>query len=455
MVVTRSGNLYTFGDGEYGVLGQQDEEQHTSPMLVAFNQFNQPCQSRSGAETSDDFEAGVSSPSSRVALIAAGGYHSIVVTEEGTLYSCGENSWGQCGHGHQERRSANFMGPVDFRDWQRQFGPLPRNSVSRDAARSMQHPPSGSSLPTVPVRIVAISAGQGHSLCVSFPFGLCFAFGHGAGGRLGLGDERDRLVPTEIRTLGRRRVRAKAVAAGFAHSLVLDTEGRVHSFGEGFTGCLGHGTSVTRLLLPRLLVIGEGCAAAAAGSADGGRTYAAVEKVVMVSAGGSHSIVVTDGIIDGGNGMAGGGGSMRGGDAGDSRQEPCLNQHHVYTFGCGLHDRLGHGDGLSQGYPKLVMGLVGHLRWRRVAAVAAGGGHSIVVTKADQPLPIKRCEVQAGVQAGCSLYQQGHSCRNQEQEQEHVAVFTFGWGEYGQLGHGDTTNRGIPSPVLVTGLKGD
>ena len=78
----------------------------------------------------------------------------------------------------------------------------------------------------------------------------------------------------------------------------------------------------------------------------------------------------------------------------------------VWSWGWGYSGRLGHGDEETQLLPKKVEAFAG----RRVVAVAAGGNHSLVVTASG-------------------------------------AVWSWGWGGFGQLGHGDVQRQLLPKKV--------
>jgi hypothetical protein len=83
----------------------------------------------------------------------------------------------------------------------------------------------------------------------------------------------------------------------------------------------------------------------------------------------------------------------------------------LFIWGEGNDGKLGHGDESDQDTPKRVEGLVGV----KVTMVSCGYAHTAVCT-------------------------------------EDGRMYTFGWGECGQLGHGDKEDRS--SPVLVQALEG-
>ncbi|CAL4080435.1 unnamed protein product, partial [Meganyctiphanes norvegica] len=84
----------------------------------------------------------------------------------------------------------------------------------------------------------------------------------------------------------------------------------------------------------------------------------------------------------------------------------------VYTWGDGDYGKLGHGNNVTQKYPRLV---AGPLNGKVVRWVSAGYRHSACVT----------------------------------QEGE---LYTWGEGDYGRLGHGDSTSRNVPT--LVRDISG-
>jgi alpha-tubulin suppressor-like RCC1 family protein len=83
----------------------------------------------------------------------------------------------------------------------------------------------------------------------------------------------------------------------------------------------------------------------------------------------------------------------------------------VLSFGVGAHGRLGHGDEEQQRMPKVIEAL----RSERVAAVAAGRHHSLVLTEAG-------------------------------------AVLSFDYGRNGRLGHGDEEDH---TPKVIEALRGE
>eukprot|EP00966_Prymnesium_polylepis_P276257 6382040-Prymnesium_polylepis.1 len=169
----------------------------------------------------------------------------------------------------------------------------------------------------------AVSAGGSHSLVLGIT-GLIYSFGLGYHGRLGHGDNDEKLTPAVIE--GLRGVRAVAVAAGSHHSLVLGSGGEVYAFGGGGYGQLGHGNKETQLT-PQVIQALKGM------------------RVRAVAAGVAHSLVLSVG-------------------------------GEVYSFGRGGEGQLGHGNEEMQLVPKRIEA-VGTVR-----AMAAGEVHSMLLTEA-------------------------------------------------------------------------
>jgi len=173
----------------------------------------------------------------RVSSVAAGGRHTLALSEDGVVYSFGLGWGGGLGHGDEEDQ---------------------RTPRVIEGLRG--------------VRACAVEAGGRHSLVLAAS-GAVYSFGLGALGQLGHGDTKNQLTPKVIESL--RSVRMWAVAAGGDYSLVLGAGGEVYSFGCGGGGRLGHGNAVGRYnYTPRVVKALKGV------------------KVRAVAAGRRHSLVL-------------------------------------------------------------------------------------------------------------------------------------------------------------------
>jgi alpha-tubulin suppressor-like RCC1 family protein len=185
LVLTEAGTVLSFGHGVDGCLGHGDDEDQRTPKVIEALRGE------------------------RVVAVAAGGNHSLVLTEAGAVLSFGHGRRGRLGHGDEEDQHRPKL---------------------IEALRGE--------------RVAAVSAGGWHSLVLT-EAGAVLSFGWGGDGRLGHGDDEHQLTPKVIEAL--RGERVVAVSAGNRHSLVLTETGTVHSFGQGEFGCLDHDTQVNQL----------------------------------------------------------------------------------------------------------------------------------------------------------------------------------------------------------------
>lgn len=174
--------------------------------------------------------------------------------------------------------------------------------------------------------IASVTCGEKHGIACS-KSGAVYTFGWGVDGRLGLGDEADRMEFTRIDTLESARI--VSVSLGSGHSVVLSAEGEMYSFGWNSWGQLGLGDIENRTL-PVMIPAIPGAI-----------------SVRHVSCGGAHTVFITSG-------------------------------GEVYSFGRGANGRLGHGDEKDVWSPRRV---VGKLRELFVSSLTCGGSHTLCGTE--------------------------------------------------------------------------
>jgi alpha-tubulin suppressor-like RCC1 family protein len=210
---------------------------------------------------------------------AAGGYHSLFMMPDGTLWAMGYNNYGQLGNGTTSNTN------------------LPVNVASN---------------------VVAVAGGYEHSLFVTAD-GTLWAMGYNMYGQLGNGTTGSTNRPVSVAS------NVMAVAAGEYHSLFLKTDGTLWAMGYNNDGQLGVGTTIYYTNWP--VSVASNVVAAAAGvfhslfvKADGtlwamgNNSYGQLgsgtwnnaillpimvgSNVVAVAAGGFHSLFVkTDGTL--------------------------------------------------------------------------------------------------------------------------------------------------------------
>ena len=192
---TSPGQLYSFGNNQYGQLGfaATGEGANPTPTLVTL--------------------PGATGP---VIEAAVGFHHSLALTSTGQLFSFGENKYGQLGNTTNE-------------------GTVLPNAT-----------PTLVALPGATGPIVQIAAGEYHSLALTST-GQLFAWGQNRYGQLGntthVETETGTPTPTLVTLPGATGPVIQAVA-GFSYSLALTSTGQLFVFGSNLRGQLGNTTNV-------------------------------------------------------------------------------------------------------------------------------------------------------------------------------------------------------------------
>jgi alpha-tubulin suppressor-like RCC1 family protein len=181
LAVTSTGAVYAFGFNGSGQLGNGTTTNSVVPVQTTL-------------------PAGVT-----VSAVAAGWDDSLALTSTGSVYAWGMNKYGELGDGTLKQR----LLPV------------------------LVHFPAG-------VTIVAIAAGEFHSLAVSST-GVVYAWGANTYGQLGNGTTVNSALPVQV--LLKSGVVATAVGAGDSHSLVVTSTGAVYTWGKNTFGQLGNGST--------------------------------------------------------------------------------------------------------------------------------------------------------------------------------------------------------------------
>ncbi|MCE5275575.1 MAG: Ig-like domain-containing protein [Syntrophaceae bacterium] len=137
--------------------------------------------------------------------VAAGRQFSVAIKADGTLWAWGDNAYGQLGKPSQIEDPANY---VDYQD--------APDQVNDDADW------------------VAVSCGAGHVLALKSD-GTLHAWGLNEGGQLGLGDINARSQPVQVGILDNW----SAIGAGESHSLAINADGELYAWGLNDEGQLG------------------------------------------------------------------------------------------------------------------------------------------------------------------------------------------------------------------------
>ncbi|XP_015058799.1 PH, RCC1 and FYVE domains-containing protein 1 [Solanum pennellii] len=189
--VTLSGDLYTWGDGDFGLLGHGNEVSHWVPKRV-----NGPLE-------------GI-----HVSYISCGPWHTAVVTSAGQLFTFGDGTFGVLGHG--DRKSVS----------------KPREVESLKGLRTVR---AACGVWHTAAVVEVMVGSSSSSNCSS---GKLFTWGDGDKGRLGHGDKESKLVPTCVAALVEPNF--CQVACGHSLTVALTTSGHVYTMGSPVYGQLGH-----------------------------------------------------------------------------------------------------------------------------------------------------------------------------------------------------------------------
>lgn len=244
--VTRAGALYTWGLASSGELGHGG----WTPIEV-----NVPRQV--------SIVAGV-----RVVDVACGANHTLVVSEEGRLWSCGRGRHGQLGHGNYHDQ-----------------GPLSPVEALKDIA------------------VASVTAGKAHSMALTKE-GSVYSWGDNLLGQLGHGGPALNILsqgdgtlqtgiayPRKVEALEARFQNAPeriiSVACGGRHSAALTVCGHLYTWGKGEDGALGLGSRENARVPTRVQLTTRSCSwGEEASGPDMGL------RCVKVACGANHTVVL-------------------------------------------------------------------------------------------------------------------------------------------------------------------
>ncbi|XP_051146069.1 ultraviolet-B receptor UVR8 [Andrographis paniculata] len=312
----------------------------------------------------------------RVTSLACGGAHAVALLSGGRVLAWGRGSSGQLGHGEM----ADCSQPTEVK-----------------ALEGFE--------------ITCVSAGWNHSAFVS-ESGNLFTCGDGSFGQLGHGDYSSQCSPLEVSYFSSKPV--NQVACGMRHSLVLLRENQVYGFGSGKRGQLG--ISSEKIKSSNYPQIALGITSL---------------RITKVRANGEHSAALSDDgrLYTWGRGFGGASDECipQCYDVAISLKDVALGWNHallltsegqVFMLGGNRHGVLSEPQKTPQtseasGRSTLVkMRVIPELMELKVLQIAAGAEHSAVVTDND-------------------------------------TIMTWGWGEHGQLGLGDTKDETSPKVVSL------
>ena len=195
-VVTRLGNVYSWGHGRFGVLGHGNELSETVPKQI-----------RSLLKVN-------------IIKLACGAAHVIATSADGKLFSWGRNNKGQCSRGFESEKEL-LPGPVVGFD----------RELPVQIACGYDHV----------LALMSMASRDGTTTRT-----IVYGWGDESRGQLGSGDAHYRWKPQENRWLTKLLLKndftVSLIAAGAHHNMVLSKQsGQIMSWGAGDYGQLGHG----------------------------------------------------------------------------------------------------------------------------------------------------------------------------------------------------------------------
>lgn len=353
-------------------------------------------------------------PSSSVASVAAGLGHSLAIMDDGGVYA-----WGR--------------------------GAALGNNGTNGIPRTLPDRVLGGMQGTPFLEdIVMVASGAGHSLALTSG-GAVYAWGASAGGALGDGTVEQRTIPVRVRD-GQQQSDSDFlehvvfIDAGNDYSLAVtedpETKNRTAwAWGENGNGQLGDNTTNDRLTPVRILD----------GEQRPGSGF--LEDVELMDAGFLHAVAVTaDGRAYAWGGGTGTGANGNVGELGDGRAQQSLTPVRVKSGG------QGSGSGFLE----------------NVTAIQAGGAHSLALTESghvyawgggqfgplgdggaaqrNEPVRVRAPQESGpGFLEGITSVTAGAGYSMARSTDGHV--YTWGSGQNGRLGTGDTQDRTLPTRI--------
>jgi len=335
----------------------------------------------------------VTSPARNWQAIAAGDRQTLAITTDGELWACGSNNIGQLGIGSTPLSTTTFVRVGDKSNWASvatdSFFAVGINSAGemyswgQNSIGELGLGYTSESMRT-PQRIglnsnwTAIAVGSIHTLAINSN-GELFSWGRGNGsqlGQLGLGDIVAVNSPTRIGTASNWRL----ACADWKHSMAVNSKGQIFSWGSNSFGHLGLGDTIPRLIPMPV-------------DFDPDRT--ANDKSTMIAAGFYSSFAIIEGKLYGwgrnSNGELGLGGKSpsvikptRVGYADDWKEIAVGDTHalavneygELYSWGSNDYGQLGQGDSGFNTYRDTPTQIGTATNWLRVAA---GEYHSLAI----------------------------------------------------------------------------
>ena len=385
-------------------------------------------------------------------------------------------------------RSTNFLVPKKMGEMGAFVYPFGRNDIGQlgmGSARPRRFPTLADDVRHRGLDLDRLAVGSSSTIGISNSDGKAYAWGDGAGGRLGTGDAFPRTSPTAVGALGDAVV--ARVAAGGGHAAAVTEDGHLWCWGTNDGGQLGRPRRTGRLRGPAAVSVDPVAAAAAEPRAPRRVTAGGLDRVLVrdVAVGDAHTVALDA------SGTLWTFGSNSGGQLG--RLECLIQNPADGAAGCETWGAPAYGVLETPG----AVGLVLRHRKDRPGAETAGtrlrdadlaigvkfrfiaANARYTVAVSDGPPPGSREEAALAAHDGASSGVKVGGVPDAERPRDPAfprnatalgqaafdavahaiggRVYTFGWGDVGQLGHGlgfhpdapDAYRASVPTPVAA------
>ncbi|XP_060064104.1 uncharacterized protein LOC132544517 isoform X2 [Ylistrum balloti] len=265
LVVTDSNEIYAWGNGNSGQLGSLSTDSSCEPRRVDLMSVAQDTVVSDRLQVIQNKLAQRTSPP-EVVDVACGGRHSMVVFNNGQVYSFGNNFYAQLGYNFREK---NFKENQTRPYLVKSLIGKPVSAVACGDKHSIFRFQSGSiacvgcnatgqigtgdreealvpKILEMTSPITQVACGSNHSLAITDQ-GEVFIWGSGKA----CGSKSSDLLSPIPMAIGRSKV--TKVAGGMCHSMALTASGNIYTWGSGLDGQLGHGDQVLFLSEPQRL----------------------------------------------------------------------------------------------------------------------------------------------------------------------------------------------------------